>query len=81
MLPLYKNIKSFRLSVNMSQETLAKLTGYTDRSSIARIEKGEIDLPQSKIVQFAKALGVTPGTLMGWEEENPQGYGASNGGA
>lgn len=68
MLQLYENIKRHRKAAKMTQEELAKLTGYTDRSSIARIEKGEIDLPQSKIKQFAEALGTTPSQLMGWEE-------------
>ena len=72
MLELYKNIKKLRKEARITQEELARRTGYTDRSSIARIEKGEIDLPQSKIKQFAEALGVTPGALMGWEEE-PEG--------
>ena len=69
MLKLYENIKTYRKAAKLTQEELAKLTGYTDRSSIARIEKGEIDLPQSKIKQFARALGTTPGHLMGWEAE------------
>ena len=67
MLKLYENIKTRRKAAKMTQEELARLTGYTDRSSIARIEKGEIDLPQSKIKQFAEALGTTPSHLMGWE--------------
>ena len=37
MLPLYKNIKSKRTELKMSQDTLAELTGYKDRSSIAKI--------------------------------------------
>lgn len=65
MLELYENIKKFRKEKKMSQEQLAKLTGYTDRSSIAKIEKGEVDIPQSKIMLFAKALDIDPGTLMG----------------
>lgn len=69
MLKLYENIKDFRKAAKMTQEELASRTGYTDRSSIARIEKGEIDLPQSKIKQFAEALGTTPGYLMGWDAE------------
>ena len=69
MLKLYENIKTCRKAVKMTQEELARRTGYTDRSSIARIEKGEIDLPQSKIKQFADALGTTPGHLMGWDAE------------
>ena len=69
MLQLYVNIKKRRKAAKMTQEELARRTGYTDRSSIARIEKGEIDLPQSKIAQFADALGTTPGQLMGWDEK------------
>lgn len=69
MLKLYENIKMYRKAAKLTQEELARLTGYTDRSSIARIEKGEIDLPQSKIKQFAEALGTTPGVLMGWVSE------------
>lgn len=69
MLKLYENIKICRKAAKMTQEELARRTGYTDRSSIARIEKGEIDLPQSKIKQFAEALGTTPGHLMGWDAE------------
>lgn len=65
MIQLYINIKNLRLEKKLSQEDLAKLTDYTDRSSIAKIEQGLVDLPQSKIILFAKALGVTPGRLMG----------------
>lgn len=70
MLDLYKNIKKFRLQNDMSQVELAKLTGYTDRSSIAKIEKGLVDLSLSKIEAFADALGVDPGDLMGDEWES-----------
>ena len=65
MLELYQNIKKYRIAKKLTQDELAKLTGYTDRSSIAKIERGDVDLPQSKIALIAKALGVTPGTLMG----------------
>lgn len=69
MLPLYLNIKEKRKKLGMSQEQLAKLVGYTDRSSIAKIEKGNVDLSQSKILEFAKALKTTPSELMGWSDE------------
>jgi len=65
MLELYRNIREYRKSKHMSQEELAKRTGYSDRSSIAKIEKGEVDLPQSKIALFASALGVSASELMG----------------
>lgn len=69
MLKLYENIRACRKAAKMTQEELARRTGYTDRSSIARVEKGEIDLPQSKILQFAEALGTTPSHLLGWDEK------------
>lgn len=65
MLELYENIRKYRIERRMSQAELAKKTGYGDRSSIAKIERGDVDLPQSKIILFAKALSVTPGDLMG----------------
>lgn len=68
MLALYKNIKARRLELKMSQDRLAELTGYKDRSSIAKIEKGEVDLAESKIREFANALKITPQELMGWDD-------------
>lgn len=65
---LYDRIRTRREQLNMSQEELAKKLGYKSRSTIAKIESGENDITQSKIVAFAKALGVKPGYLMGWEE-------------
>ena len=73
MLTLYRNIRSRRTELKMSQDTLAELTGYKDRSYIAKIEKGEVDISESKIREFAKALKVSPQELMGWDEpEEPQ---------
>ena len=70
MLALYKNIKSRRTELKMSQDTLAELTGYKDRSSIAKIEKGEVDLSESKIREFAKALKLSPQELTGWDKND-----------
>lgn len=65
MLELYRNIRKYRKDLKMSQDELAKRAGYTDRSSIAKIEKGQVDLSQSKIRTFASIFGVSPGELMG----------------
>lgn len=65
MLKLYANIRHYRKLRKMTQEELAKKIGYSNRSAIARIEKGDFDLPQSKIIAIAEALNVTPGELMG----------------
>lgn len=70
MLELYKNIKRLREEKGLSQDALAKLTGYTDRSSITKIEKGQVDLQQSKIELFAKALGTTSQDLVGWDTDS-----------
>ena len=61
---LYDNIKKLRKAHKMSQEELAKRAGYTDRSSIAKIENGSVDLSQSKIQLFADIFGVSPSELM-----------------
>lgn len=50
----------------MTQSELAKKMGYSEKSMISKIESGKVDLPQSKIVDFAKALNTTPSALMGW---------------
>lgn len=67
MLQLYKNIKNRRLELGLTQTDLAKALGYSDKSMIAKIEKGIIDLPQTKIMSFAKALRIPPGDLMGFD--------------
>lgn len=72
MLELYKRIRQLRQDKGMSQQELAEKTGYTDRSSIAKIEKGDVDLTESKIQAFADALGVRPSYLMGWDDDEVQ---------
>lgn len=69
MLELYKKIREERERQHLSQEELARKVGYTNKSSIAKIEAGKVDISQSKIILFAKALDVTPGYLMGWEDK------------
>ncbi len=66
---LGKNIRKYREQLGLSQENLATRIGYKSRSSINKIELGENDIPQSKILAFAKALHTTPACLMGWGDE------------
>lgn len=79
MLQLYKNIRARRQELGMSQSDLAAKTGYSGKSMIARIERGDVDLPQSKIMLFAKALDVSPGDLMGWDDPESPIYEAAAG--
>ena len=66
---LYRNIKELRLQRGMSQEELAEKTGYTSRTSIAKIEAGKVNLPADKIVKFANALNVMYSELVGWTHD------------
>lgn len=56
-------IKKLREEKKMSQSTLAELVGYKDKTAIAKVESGKVDLPQSKISAFAKALNTTTSYL------------------
>lgn len=68
-------IRARRVSLGWSQRELAEKMGYKNHSVVARVESGQVDLPQSRLVQFSDVLGVTPGHLMGWTEE-PEDLGA-----
>ena len=65
MLELYRNIRTRREALGMSQAELARRAGYTSRSTIARIERGDIDLSHAKIMEIAKALQTSAAELMG----------------
>lgn len=67
---LYDNIRKRRIELGMSQESLARKAGYSGKSAIAHIEKGERELPLSKLIAIAEALYTTPGELMGDTEED-----------
>ena len=65
-----EKIYSLRTARGMTQDELARKLGYRSRSSIAKIENGERDIPRTLIGELAKALGADPAYLMGWKEEN-----------
>ena len=70
-------IKNVREQRGLSQETLAKLMGYKDRSSISKIEKETDENIYMDVIQkFADVLNCSPLYLMGWdnEEENKESY-------
>lgn len=65
-------IRSKREELGLSQEELKNKTGYSNRSMIARIERGDINITSSKIEAIAKALDTTPAYIMGWDEEESE---------
>lgn len=62
-------IRQRRNELKWSQRDLAAKMGYNNNSTITRIESGKVDIPQSRIVQFADVLGVSIGYLMGWVDK------------
>lgn len=68
LLEMGLRIKRKRLELGYSQEELGKRSGFKGRSAISMIELGLRDIAHDKVVAIAKALGVTPAYLMGWEE-------------
>ena len=64
-----QRIRERRMELGWTQRDLAAKMEYSNNSTIARIEAGNVDVPQSRIVQFSKVLGVSVAHLMGWDEE------------
>lgn len=60
-----ERIRSRRLQLRLSQEELALKTGYTDRSTINKIEKSTRGLSQDKVTVFARALKTSEAYLLG----------------
>ena len=68
-----ENLKKLRLAKGMSQDELAKALGYTNRSSINKIELGKNDMPRNKVLRAAQVLGVSPLQLFeGAEDPLPE---------
>ncbi|MCO4837413.1 MAG: helix-turn-helix transcriptional regulator [Oceanospirillaceae bacterium] len=57
-------VRQLRTSVGMSQEKLANLAGI-DRAHMGHIERGTVSPSLKKVSQIAKALGVSPQSLLG----------------
>lgn len=74
-----ERIKIIRNNRGLTQRDLASKVGYNHHSTLARIETGEVEITHSKLVQFAKALGVSVSCLLGEEEEELKNYTANEG--
>lgn len=64
-----ERIKQKRIEKGWSQRDLAAKMNYSNHSTVGKIETGKVDIPQSRIVQFAEVLGTSVAFLMGWDEE------------
>lgn len=54
-----KRVRVMRKEAGLSQEALADWAGI-DRSYLGAIERGEVNLTLTKIIQIAKALRASP---------------------
>ena len=64
-------IREKRKNKDYTLEQLAEEIGVT-KSTVLKYENGSIAIPSDKIEKIAKSLNVSPGYLMGWEEEKKQ---------
>lgn len=70
-------IKEKRIELNMSQRDLAEKMNYSNHSTIGKIERGQVDISQTRMAQFAEVLHTDVAYLMGWDDdkqENPAKY-------
>lgn len=59
-----ENIRLRREEIGMSQEELAHAVGFSGRSAISKIERGENDVSQAKLRVIARALNTSPAALL-----------------
>lgn len=65
-------IRKSREDLHLTQRELAAKAGYKSHTTLARIENGEVDLPQSRLKKFAEILGVSISYLMGWDDDQDE---------
>lgn len=64
-----QKIKKLRKLRGLTQEEFSKILGYSDRSTISKIEKDINDVPTEKLEKIAKALGVSVSELLEDEKQ------------
>ena len=69
-----RRVHYYRELNGMTLQELSDKSGYTSRSTVAKLEKGQVDAPQSKVKALADALGVSPLDLLGRDPNRFQAY-------
>ena len=59
-----QRIRRIRIAKGLTQDDLAKLMGYSNRSTINKIESGAHNIDHEKILKFAYMLKVPAGYLL-----------------
>lgn len=63
-----EKIRKRRMELGWSQRDLAAKMGYTNNSTIAKIETGKTEVTQSRVIQFSKVLNVPIAYLIDSDE-------------
>ena len=67
--PIGFRVQRRRQQLRMSQEELARRTGYGGKTSISKIEKNVNGIPQDKVSAFAEALQTSELYLIGMVDD------------
>lgn len=68
LIELGKRFKKLRLAKGWSQTTCARKLGYSNKTSVSKIELGVQGIKRSNVAHVAEVLGTTPEYLMGWKQ-------------
>lgn len=67
---VYENIKNRRKELKMSQKELAYKCGYTDHTTISKMENGQVDVTFGRLKKIAEVLNTTViDLIMGGESD------------
>lgn len=60
-----ERLKYLRKEVGLTQEDIGRFLGYSTKSTISQIEKGDIELPSQKLFALCKLYGCSSDYLLG----------------
>lgn len=72
LIKLGRYIRRLREAEGLSQEELAKKSGFAGRAAISAIEKGKNNISVDRLPDLARSLHTTPGKLMDVLVEQPK---------
>lgn len=67
-----KRIRNRRIELGMTQKELADKLGYKNKSTIGKIENGQNDITQTKVLDFARALETDVSYIMGFDTKDKE---------
>lgn len=67
-----KRIRRRREELGLTQDDLARLMGYSGRSSISVVELDKRDITWENVCKYAKVLQCSPSYLMKWDDPIPE---------